>query len=342
MWRFKTAAQDLIGVDIGSSTVNIVELRFKGGGPRVSGLGVAPLQAGAVIENRIHDDDVVADALSCALAVAKPLGKRACVAVPAGAAIVRTLNLPASLDEEDIESRLQLESDKHIPFPFDDITFDFQSLGPCDDAVDQQAVLLVACRRQAVEQRAGLLRRVGLMPVAVDVDTFAVERAMSAPWIRSSSSEEDGAGLALVDVGADSSAFYILQRGRVVYRHDIALGGRMLIEGVGDRHGAEHGHGLPDDTLAPFADALAGQVGRALQLYHAAGQGLEIRHMSLAGSVSVLPGLVGRLAEKSELRVAVVDPLHGVRRHSRVDARRLTEAAPSMLTACGLAMRGRP
>lgn len=342
MWRFKTADKGLIGVDIGSSTVNLAELRFKSDEPRVSGLGVVPLPVGAVIENRIHDDDVVADALSRALAVAKPLGKRACVAVPAGAAIVRTLNLPASLDEVDIESRLQLESDKHIPFPFDDITFDFQALGPCDDAADQQAVLLVACRRQAVEQRAGLLRRVGLTPVAVDVDTFAVERAMTASGIRFSTSGEDGEGLALVDIGADSSAFYILQRGRVVYRHDIALGGRMLIEGLGDRHGAEHGNGLQDGTLAPFADALAGQIGRALQLYHAAGQGLEIRRMSLAGSVSELPGLAGRLTEKSGLRVAVVNPLHGVRRHSRVDARLLAEAAPSMLTARGLAMRGLP
>ncbi|MDR5858988.1 type IV pilus assembly protein PilM [Halomonas eurihalina] len=338
MWRFKAADKGLIGVDIGVSTVKLIEFRFKGVEPQVSGLAMAPLRMGAVIENRIHDDGAVADALSHALAAAKPLGKRACVAVPAGAAIVKTLSLPASLGEDDIESRLQLESDKHIPFPFDDITFDFQSLGALDDADDQQAVLLVACRRQTVEQRVELLRRVGLTSVAVDVDTFAVERAMAVPGIRFSPSGEDGEGVALVDIGTDSSTLYILQRGRVVYRHDIALGGRVLIEATRGRHGTEH---RQDDTLAPCVDALARQVGRAMQLYHAAGRGREIRRMALAGSVSLLPGLAGRLAGESGLQVAVTNPLHGVRWHPRVDARALAEAAPDMLIARGLAMRGR-
>ncbi|SEM02469.1 type IV pilus biogenesis protein PilM [Halomonas caseinilytica] len=327
MLHFKTAVKGLIGVDIGSTAVRLVELRCMGGEPRVSGHGVVPLRAGAVIEHRIQDDDAVVDALSRALADISPLGKRACAAVPAEAAIVKTLNLPASLGEDDIESRLQLESDKHIPFPFGEVAFDFQPLGRLDDDADLQSVLLVACRRLAVEQRAELLTRAGLMPVAVDVDTFAVERAMTALGAGFAPPANDTEGMALVDVGADGSAFYILHRGRVVYRHDMALDGRELIE---ERR-------IPEDFVA----SLARQVGRALQLYYTAGRCCVVRRLSLVGRAGMLPGVAECLAEESGMQVTVLNPLDGVRPHPRVDDRSLARDAPELLIARGLAMRGR-
>lgn len=354
MLRFKAADKGLIGVDIGSAAVKLIELRFEGGEPRISGHGAVPLQPGAVIENHVHDTEAVADALSRALASARPLGRRACVAVPAEASIVKTLNLPASLDEDDIESRLQLESDKHIPFPFGEVAFDFQSLGPLAEETGQQSVLLVACRRHVVAQRAELLSRVGLTPRVVDVDTFAVERAMAAfGACPAAAPAEEGDGMALMDIGVDSSTLHILHRGRVIYRHDIALGGRALIDETRDPPGldaseAEHEpdrSDLSDDyrcrVLVPFIDSLAVQIGRALQLYYTAGRRPEVRRMSLVGVASVLPGLAGHLAEKVDMRVTVINPLRGLKSHPRVDGRALAENAPGMLVACGLAMRGR-
>ncbi|MDT8894437.1 type IV pilus assembly protein PilM [Halomonas sp. I1] len=345
MWRFKAVDKGLIGVDIGSAAVRLIELRFKGGEPRVSGHAVVPLSPGIVVERHVHDTEAVVDALSRALAGACPLGKQACVAVPAEASIVKTLNLPASLDEDDIESRLQLESDKHIPFPFGEVAFDFQSRGPLVDDAGQQSVLLVACRRHAVAQRAELLSRAGLTPMVVDVDTFAVERAMAAPGACPAAfPTEEGEGVALMDIGGDTGTLYILHRGRITYRHDIALGHAPSGLGTPEAGHDPHGNTPPEAyrcrVLEPLVESLAVQFGRALQLYNTAGRRPEVRHMSLVGKASVVPGLAGHLAEKVGMRVTVINPLRGLKTDSRVDVRALVADAPDMMVAFGLAMRG--
>ncbi|MBB3190787.1 type IV pilus assembly protein PilM [Halomonas cerina] len=352
--RLRAAGKGLVGVDITSATVKLLELRRSGSTHQVDSYAVRPFREGAVVERRIRDMDAVVEALGRAVEHARPASRQAAVAVPASAAITKTLTLPASLNDDEIEARIQLDSDKHIPFPFSEVAFDFQRLGLNARYGDQQDVLLVACRQQDVSQLTEALVASGLTPAAVDVESFAMERAFTAlrPQLSPTYGDEDC--VALVDIGANMNAFHVLREGRITYSRDTVFGGRQLTEEIRNRYGlsleeaglAKKRGGLPEDypdsVLEPFLDTLVQQVGRSLQLYYTAGRKHEVRQMVLAGGTSVLPGLAERLTEESGMEVVIANPFQQMRINPRIDVPTLAGDAPAMLTACGLAMRGRP
>ncbi|MFG6177362.1 type IV pilus assembly protein PilM [Halomonas sp. THAF12] len=351
--RLGASGKGLIGVDITSATVKLIELKRVGGGFQVESYAVRPLREGAVVERRIRDMGEVVDALKRAVDHARPTGRRVSVAVPASAAITKTLTLPATLSDDEIETRIQLESDKHIPFPFSEVVFDFQRLGLNARYGDQQDVLLVACRQQDVSQLTDAVRQAGLIPAMVDVETFAMERAYTELALQLPPTVGRDHDVALVDIGANMNAFHVLRDGRIIYSRDTVFGGRALTEEIRSRYGlsleeaglAKKRGGLPEDyprsVLAPFLDTLGQQVGRSLQLYYTSGRKREVRWMLLAGGGSVLPGLTDRLAEESGMEVVIANPFHRMKVNPRVDVPTLAGDAPAMLTACGLAMRGR-
>ncbi len=351
--RLMASSKGLIGVDITSATVKLVELRRAGASYQVESYAVRPLREGAVVERRIHDMGEVVDALSRAVQQARPHSRRAVVAVPASAAITKTLTLPASLSDDEIEARIQLDSDKHIPFPFSEVAFDFQRLGLNARYGDQQDVLLVACRQQDVSQLTDALLQAGLKPAAVDVETFSMERAFTEVRYQLPQLDAEEDCVALVDVGATMNTFHVLREGRIVYSRDTVFGGRQLTEEIRNRYGlsldeaglAKKRGGLPEDyqrsVLDPFLDTLVQQVGRSLQLYYTAGRKQEVRRMVLAGGSSVIPGLAERLAQESGMEVSIANPLARMKVNNRIDVQTLSGDAPAMLTACGLAMRSR-
>ncbi|MGM0703046.1 MAG: type IV pilus assembly protein PilM [Pseudomonadota bacterium] len=351
--RFRASGKGLIGVDITSATVKLIELRRVGGTFQIDSYAVRPLREGAVVERRIRDMGEVADALRRAVESARPASRNASVAVPASAAITKTLTLPASLNDDEISARIQLESDKHIPFPFSEVAFDFQRLGLNARYGDQQDVLLVACREQDVRQLTDALLQAGLTPAAVDVETFAMERAFEEVRAQLPSSTGSEECVALVDIGATMNAFHVVRNGRITYSRDTVFGGRQLTDEIRNRYGlsleeaglAKKRGGLPEDyqasVLEPFLDTLVQQVGRSLQLYYTAGRKHEVQRMVLAGGSSVIPGLAERLAQDSGMEVSIANPFLRMRINPRIDVQTLAGDAPAMLTACGLAMRSR-
>ncbi|WP_245391797.1 type IV pilus assembly protein PilM [Salinicola aestuarinus] len=347
--RLKRSAKGLVGVDITSATVKLLELGRRGDGFRIDSYAVRPLTEGAVIERRIRDRAEVVDALGRALEHASLKSRQAVVAVPSSAAITRTLTLPASLSDDDIEARIQMESEKYVPFPLNEVAFDFQRLGTRGRYDDQQEVLLVACRMQDIETLTATLEEAGLEVVAVDVEGFALERVWRE--LVTQINVPDDNATALVDIGANLCAFHVLKAGRIVYSRDNLYGGRQLTDAISKRFGmsfeeagrAKKRGGLPDAyeqrVLTPFLDTLIQHIGRSLQLYYTAAGQDEIRHIILAGGSSALPGFAERLRAQSGLESILANPFASMRVHSRVDRGALAADAPAMLTACGLAMR---
>lgn len=352
--RLSGSGKGLIGVDVTSSTVKLIELRRVGSRFQVESYAIAPLREGAVAECRIRDMNEVVETLKRLIGHAKPSVTRAVVAVPTNALITKTLSLPLSLDDDDIEARITLDSDKHTPFPFNDVAFDFQRLGINERHPDRQDVLLVACRQHDVLNLTEAVAQAGLTPVAVDAEAFAIERAFSElnQSLPIYGQSGQGKGVALVDVGANMNSFCVIGNGRIVFSRNMAPGGRTLIDEIRDRYGlsldeaglASRRGSLPEDyqrsVLAPFLEMLVKLIGRSLQLYYTSGRRFDVSRMVLAGSASRLPGLAERLAEECGMEVAIADPLHRMRVSSRLDARQLANDAPALLTACGLAMRG--
>lgn len=352
--RFLTPSRGLIGIDITSATVKLLELKPTAHNYQVESYAVRPLPEGTVVERRIQDIDAVASVLSRAVEHARPSTRKVAVAVPASAAITRMLTFPAGLDEDAIEERIIAESERHIPFPFNEVAFDFQCMGPSVLDPDEQRVLLVACRQQDVVQLTETLERAGLEPAAVDVETFAMERSFAILQRELQASSAPESGVALVDIGANMNAFHVIRDGRIVYSRDTVFGGRQLTDTIQERYAltmkeagfAKKRGGLPDDyhaeVLTPFLETLVQQVGRSLQLYYSAGRHHEIKEIVLAGGSSVIPGLAERIAEDSGMRVTIANPFQRMAVNKRLDLDALTSDAPAMLTACGLAMRGAP
>jgi type IV pilus assembly protein PilM len=353
LFGLSKSAKGLIGVDITSATVKLIELRRSGQQFRVESYAVGPLREGAVVERRIRDMGEVVDVLRRVVDRARPHSRRVAIAVPASAAITKTLTLPASLSDEEIEARIQLESDKHIPFPFNEVAFDFQRLGLNARFGDQQDVLLVACRQQDVGQITDAVTQAGLEPEAVDIETFAMERVCEE--LRQAAHKQGAPDecIAVVDIGATMNSFHVLRGGRIIYSRDTVFGGRQLTEEIRTRYGlsldeaglAKKRGGLPEDyfpnVLTPFLDTLIQQVGRSLQLYYTAGRNPEVKKVILAGGSSVIPGLSDRLAADSGMPVEIANPFLRMKVSPRIDIHTLAGDAPAMLTACGLAMRAR-
>lgn len=352
MFGLKTSGSGLIGVDITSATVKLLELVRQGEHFRVESYAVRPLQERAVVERRIRDMDEVVMALGRAVEQARPRSRRAVVAMPTAAVITKTLAVPYSYSDEEIEARIALDSDKHIPFPFNEVTFDFQRLGVNARYADQQDVLLVACRLRDVQLLTDALTQAGLVPAAVDVEIFAMERAYRE-LLRGDSPDGRETVQALVDVGASMTAFHVLKEGRIVHSRDSVMGGRQLTDEIRQTYrlsldeaglAKKRGH-LPDyeeRLLKPFREALVQQVMRSLQLYYTTAGSHEIDRIILAGGSSVIGGLRERLAEESGLTVVSANPFTHMRLNSRIDLGALNRDAPAMLTACGLAMRALP
>ncbi|MCA0976013.1 pilus assembly protein PilM [Halomonas denitrificans] len=349
MW-FTSRANGLVGVDITSATVKLIELESVAGGHRVVSHAVGPLRQGAVVERRIRDMGEVIEVLSRVVERAAPRSRHAAVAVPSGAAITRLLRFPADLNEDQVEARIEWESDKHIPFPFREVAFDFQCLGECVDDPAFREWLLVACRRHDVEQLTQALEASGLVPAAVDVENFAIERAMAGLYRRLQMGDE---ALALVDVGAYLNALHVLEAGRIIYSHDSLYGGMQLTEAIQRHYGmsldeagfAKKRGGLPGDygqaVLLPFLDTLIGHIENSLQLYRVSGGFRPLSRLLVAGGTSLIGGFAERLSESIGLPVSLVDPLEGMNIASSLDVDAVRAEAPALLTACGLALRGR-
>ncbi|OHV10509.1 type IV pilus assembly protein PilM [Kushneria phosphatilytica] len=342
------STSSLLGVDITSATVKLLELTHQGGHFRIDSWSVQPLAEGAVIERRIRDMESVVRALGRAMEQAKPRTRRAAVAIPTSAAITKVLSLPRDMSDEDIENRIALESDKHIPFPFNEVAFDFHRLGVSARHDDQENVLLVACRRSDTQLLTDALEQVGLKPMAVDVESFAMERACRQLMLQLSS--DDSNCCAVVDIGATMTAFHIVHDGRIVHSRDSVIGGRQLTDEIRQQYSltfeeaglAKKRGDLPDyeaKLLKPFRDGLVQQIMRLLRLYYTTAGAREIDRIVLGGGSSLLPGLREQLAFESRLEVVGANPFDGMPLNRSMDRVALTRDAPAMLTAYGLAMR---
>ena len=342
-----------IGIEITSATIKLIELSRGKEGVRVDSYSVRPVREGSVVERRIQDSIDVSNVLQDVVRAAKPKTRRAAVVIPSQGTITKTLNYPVSLTNDEIFARLETMPDGEMPFPMSEVAFDFQRLGAPDGRMDRDEVLVVACRRQNVNERAQVLREAGLEPEVADVETYAMERAYRwlASGIEGFSYQNEGA--ALIDIGARLTGFHALVGGRSLYNREIFLGGADLTDRIAKQFGlsvSEAGFGkrrggLPDTyenlVLGPFIDELCDQVIRSLQLYATVNHRVELSRIILAGGSCVIPGLVEKLSDVTGLPVTIADPFTGmVINESRVDVDALREDGPAMLTAAGLAMKG--
>ena len=342
-------ARPVIGLDISSTSIKLLELSRHGDRYRVETYAVKALPPNAVVEKNINDQEAVAEVIRGMVKQCKTKLKHAAVAVAGSAVITKMIDLPSGLSDDAMETQISLEADQYIPFPLEEVAIDFEVQGISPRNPEQVEVLLAACRRENVEMRAGVLQLAELIPEKVDIEAYSMERAFEL--ISEQLEDQEGQVVAIIDIGATMTTLSVLVDGKTVYTREQLFGGKQLTEEIQRRYGlsreeaglAKKQGGLPDDydseVLAPFKEAVVQQVTRSLQFFFSASQYNDVDYIILAGGVASLEGLVNLIEEKLGTQTVVANPFARMSVSSRVNAVSLANDAPSLMIVTGLAMR---
>lgn len=339
----------LIGVDISSTAVKLLQLSRTGDRYRVEHYAVEPLPPNSVVEKNVVEIDQVADAIRRAVERSGSKTKFAAAAVAGSSVITKLIPMPSDLSEDELEAQVELEAANYIPYPIEEVNIDFNTLGAMPGAPDMQQIMLVAARSEDVGTRQSALEIAGLKAQVMDVEAFAIENAFAL--MQSALKIPAGGLVALVDVGASMTTLNILRDGRSLYAREQVFGGRQLTEEIMRRYGltyeeagrAKRVGGLPEsyeyEVLEPFRETLAQQVSRLLQFYYASSEYNRVDQIVLSGGCASIPGIAQQVEEQLGVSTVVANPLSQMTLGPRVQAQALAQDAPALMIACGLALR---
>ena len=345
----------MLGLDISSTSVKLLELSKSGNDYRVESYGVEPLPENAVVEKNISDVDGVGEAIQRLIERSKTKVKFAAVAVAGSAVITKTIEMNAELSEDEMENQLQVEADQYIPYPLEEVALDFEVQGPSPRNEEQVEVLIAACRRENVEMREAALELGGLKAKVVDIEAHCMQRTFE--MIRNQffeideDDEDDDKVIAVVDIGATMTTLSVLTNSGAPYTREQLFGGKQLTEEIQRRYSlsveeaglAKKQGGLPDDyeteVLQPFKEAVVQQVTRSLQFFYSSSAYDDVDHIILAGGTSSIDGLSDMVAAKLGTPCTIANPFGNMTLSSRVNEANLAADAPALMIACGLALR---
>src|SRR5829696_3219854 len=348
---FKRKAPPLIGADLSSSSIKMVELSETGKGMyRVERYAIEPLPKDSVIDGNINNLDAVSDALK---RCHKRLGtniKNLALALPNAAVISKKIMVPAGQSEEELEMQVETEANQYIPFSLDEVNLDFQVLGPAPNNPEDVEVLIAASRKEKIEDRVAAAEAAGLKASVMDVDLYAAQSAFELMGIGLADDEKD-MNIAIVDVGATTMAVNVMRNGQSVYLREQPFGGNELTQEIQNKFGlapeeaevAKRDGGLPEEyqseLLQPFVDKMGLEIARALQFFFSSTPYNQVSQIVLSGGCAAIPGAEAAINRRTQVHTVVANPFTNMDVSPKIRATSLAQDAPSLMVACGLAMR---
>jgi type IV pilus assembly protein PilM len=348
---FQRKSPPLIGVDIASTSLKLVELTETGKGTyRLERYAIEPLPRETVTDGNIANLDQVSDALKRAW---KRMGSRnrlIAMALPAAMVITKKIIVPAGQTEEELELAVEVEANEYIPFALDEVNLDFQVIGPAPNNTDEVEILIAASRKEKVEDRVAIAETAGLKPAVMDVELYATQEAfrLIAPSLPANGRDQN---IALVDIGAHVTHFYVLRNNQFLFSRDQVFGGDQLTQDIQrafnlsaeEAESAKRNQGLPEnydnDVLQPFMETLALEITRALQFFFTSTSHSQVDQIVLSGGCAVLPGLDDLVAKRAGVATILANPFANMEASDRIRPRQLAQDAPMLLIATGLALR---
>ena len=348
---FNPKARSLIGLDISSSAVKMVELASDGkSGYRVERYTIEVLPREAIADGNIVNLEVAAEFVRRAWKKLATSTKQVAIALPSSHVITKKIIVAAGQREEELELQVESEANQYIPFALEEVNLDFQVVGPAPSSPDEIEVLIAASRKEKVEDRVAVIESAGLKAVVMDVDSYAV---LSAYELIEKQLPDFGKGrvVALVDVGANVMNLTVLKNGQTLYVREQAFGGNQLTQDIARLFGMtfeeaeteKRRNNLPDnyetELLQPFVDSMALEVSRALQFFFTSTQFNQVDHIVLSGGCAVLPGADEVVASRTQINTIIANPFADMVLSDRVSAKKLLGDASLLMAACGLALR---
>lgn len=347
MSLFSPKGRHLVGLDVSTTSVKLVELQKQQGRLHLKSYGIEPLEPGWVVDKNIVNSEEVGDAIARLLRKSGASSKEAATAVSGSAVITKVIEMESGLSDSDREAQIRLDAEQYIPYPLSEVNMDFEVLG--SSHVDGLVrVLLAASRSENVDQRVEVLSIGGLTTKVMDIESHAIERAFG---LMLDNLPNDPSVVALVDIGHKQTTLYIAKDGEFIYNREQGFGGEQLTESIQSRYSmpyhdaviGKHEYTLPADyresVLVPFMESTVQQISRSLQFYFSSSEYNNVDHIVLCGGTAALPGLADMVQERMGSLVSVANPFEGMSVASRIDSAVLQKDAPSLMAACGLALR---
>jgi type IV pilus assembly protein PilM len=348
---FRRQPAPLLGLDVSSSSVKLVELGRDASGKLVlERCAIEPLERGWITDGNVEKFDEVAEAVRRVVRKSGTRTKNAALALPPSAVITKKIVLPGGMSEQELEIQVESEANQYIPFSLDEVSLDFCVIGQSANSVGDVEVLIAASRKEKVQDRQGLAEAAGLKAMILDVESDA-SRLATARRIEQLPGQGRDAVVALFEVGAFTTSMQVLRNQEVLYDRDQAFGGAQLTQLIVRQYGfsAEEAEAkkrsgdLPDDygsgVLKPFVASIAQEIARALQFFFTSTPHNRVDYVLLAGGSASLPGLTSAVTRQTSFACSLVNPFDGMEIGSGIREKKVRREAPSYLTSCGLAMR---
>ncbi|WP_245546635.1 pilus assembly protein PilM [Leeia oryzae] len=347
---FKPKSPPLIGVDISTAAIKMVELSKNGKNLAIERYVIEPLPKEAMADGNINNFDVVSEAIKRAWRKLGCRTRNAALALPSGAVITKKITVPAGLRDRELEMQVESEANQYIPFALEEVNLDFQIIGPSPATPSEVEVLIAASKKEKVEDRVAVAEAGGLKTLVMDVESFATQAAFELIQRQLPGAGQDQT-IAVVDVGATMMHIMVLRNGQQVFLREQAFGGNQLTQDIQRRFNlspdeaeiAKKSGGLPEayepEVLKPFMESLAQEVSRSLQFFFASTQFNQVDFILLGGGCGSIPGLDEVVANRTQVSTLIANPFLGMSQPSRIKPRQLLQDAPALLIACGLALR---
>lgn len=345
--------QPLVGIDIGTHTVKLVQLKRVGKGYQLLHFGMMPLMPESIVDGIVTNESAVVDAIRNLVQMEKIKTKDVATAISGQSVIVKKIRVPEMTDKE-LAENIHWEAEQHIPFELSDVNIDFQRLPSTETSeasLDNQVdVLLVAARRSKIEDYQNLLIASGLQPVVVDTDIFALENEFE---VNNDLADEV---VALVDIGASTTNINILKGGITLFQRDIAIGGNKYTAAIREKLSVTYEQaenlkkGAGFDTtigkedilplMATVSEEICEEIQRSLEFFRSTTSDTVIGKMVLSGGCALIKGLDQFLSSQLGLPVELADPFRNVQYSEKTfDPEYIQTMAPVAAVGVGLALR---
>jgi len=340
-----------VGLDIGSSSVKLVQLKEKKGGYQLLAFGSAPLPPEAIVDGALMNSSAIVQAIQELFAQQKVRVKDVAIGVRGHSVIIKKIALPR-MTQEELDESIQWEAEQYIPFDVKDVNIDTQILTPEADAAGQMDVLLVAAKKDMINDYTSVCAEAGLTATVVDVDAFAVQNSYEANYDPNASET-----VVLVNVGAAVSNINVISRGVTTFTRDITMGGNAFTEEIQKQLNISYdeaealkvgGQGETDAVVPQeverviqgVADQLGGEIQRSLDFYASTAADGKIGRALLSGGTARIPALFKTVEARAGVPVEILNPFKNIEiDNKRFDPAVILAAAPSAAVAVGLALR---
>ncbi|MDY6988045.1 MAG: type IV pilus assembly protein PilM [Thermodesulfobacteriota bacterium] len=338
----------LFGVDIGSRTIKLAEVLEKKGERSLSKLAMANLPVGTIVEGRIRQPEVVADTIKSLVKKEKIKTDNVATSISGYSVIIERI-VVGSMSDEELHDRIQYEAEQYIPFDVEDVNIDFEILGDHETNPSQMNVMLVAAKKEVINEYVEVLEMANLNPCVIDVDVFALERVFEEGYL------EEEKSVALVDIGANKLNVNILKNNVSAFTRDVAVGGEEISREIAanlecsfeEAEEIKLGHGADkmsredyQKTVTSFISKWCREIRRVIDFYYSTSPDEDIKQILLSGGATQTPGFFEHLAAEASVAVEALDPFKALDINNKsYDMDHIKHMAPQAAICIGLATR---